>query len=138
MADAGEGDVAAIFARLKQEIRSGSPGRTAGGLRSSDYLSPEVRLRAERTWSVSAERPFQSPPEQGLVRRALADPTKRLLRKLMRWYVEPLAAEQRSFNLAVLTLVDDLAGRIEHDVKRLERRIEAIEESSGANAGPKP
>ena len=138
MADAGEGDVAAIFARLKQEIRSGSPGRSVAGPGSSDYLSPEARLRAERTWSVSAERPFQSPPEQGVVRRAFADPTKRLLRKLMRWYVEPLAAEQRSFNLAVLTLVDDLAARIEQDVKRLEHRIEAIEESSGANAGPKP
>jgi hypothetical protein len=138
MVDAEEGDVAAIFARLKQEIRSGSPGRSVGGPGSSDYLSPEARLRAERTWSVSAERPFQSPPEQGLVRRALADPTKRLLRKLMRWYVEPLAAEQRSFNLAVLTLVDDLAARIESDVKRLERRIEAIEESSGAGAGPRP
>ena len=56
----------------------------------------------------------------------------------MRWYVEPLAAEQRSFNLAVLTLIDDLAARIEHDVKALESRIEAIEESSGADAGPKP
>ena len=29
-------------------------------------------------------------------------------RKFMRWYVEPVAAQQRSFNLAVLGLVDEL------------------------------
>ena len=138
MADTEEGEIAAIFERLKETVRSGSPGRTVVGPGSSDYLSPQARLRAERTWSVSAERPFQSPPEPGIVRRALADPTKRVLRRLMRWYVEPLAAEQRSFNLAILALVDDLAARVEHDVQRLEGRIEAMEESSGANRGLEP
>lgn len=53
---------------------------------------------------------------------------KRALRKLMRWYVEPLAAEQRSFNRAILTLVDELAERAHADVSRLERRVEALEE----------
>ena len=37
---------------------------------------------------------------------------KAVLRKLMRWYVEPLAYDQRSFNAAVLRLVDDLDMRI--------------------------
>ena len=46
----------------------------------------------------------------------------------MRWYVEPLAAEQRSFNLAILTLVDELAERARADVDRLEHRIQALEE----------
>ena len=40
----------------------------------------------------------------------------------MRWYVEPLASHQRTFNLAILTLVDELAERTEGDVNRLERR----------------
>jgi hypothetical protein len=31
----------------------------------------------------------------------------------MRWYVEPLAAQQRSFNLTLLNLVDELAERVE-------------------------
>ena len=30
----------------------------------------------------------------------------------MRWYVEPLAYDQRSFNAAVLRLLDDLDTRI--------------------------
>ena len=46
----------------------------------------------------------------------------------MRWYVEPVAAHQRTFNLAILTLVDELAERTEADVSRLERRLEALEE----------
>jgi hypothetical protein len=56
---------------------------------------------------------------------------------LMRWYVEPLAAEQRSFNLAILTLVDELAERVHADVGELERRIKALEERlSGDGAEP--
>jgi uncharacterized small protein (DUF1192 family) len=30
----------------------------------------------------------------------------------MRWYVEPLAYDQRSFNAAALRLVDDLENRV--------------------------
>jgi hypothetical protein len=31
---------------------------------------------------------------------------------MMRWYVEPLAYDQRSFNAAALRLVDDLEQRV--------------------------
>jgi hypothetical protein len=53
---------------------------------------------------------------------------KRAVRKLMRWYVEPVAADQRSYNLAMLNLVDELAGRYEADVQRIERRLADLEE----------
>jgi hypothetical protein len=98
-------DVAAVFARLKEELRAAGP-------RGADATPAQVRLsvrdQAERLWAVSAERP--------LVGRA--GPVKLLLRRLMRWYVEPALADQRAFNDAVLKLVDDLDERI----ARLERR----------------
>jgi hypothetical protein len=132
-----EGEIAAIFARLRDEVRNRPAEGGLRGVGSAAYPREEARLRAERTWSVSAERPFQSPPDQGVVRRYLAGPTKRVLRKLMRWYVEPLAAEQRSFNLAILTLVDDLAERVHADVSSLERRVEALERGlAGDGAEP--
>jgi len=108
MADV-EGDIAGIVTRLSDEIR----------------VSPDAsRARAERAWAVTAERPFEQPPtRRGGVQAYLVVPVKRLLRKLMRWYVEPVAAQQRSFNLAVLTLVDELA----EDVRRLEERLESLE-----------
>jgi hypothetical protein len=78
---------------------------------------------------VTAERPFEHPPtRRGRVRGLVVAPIKRVLRKLMRWYVEPVAAHQRTFNSAVLTLIDELAERTEADVNRLERRLEALEE----------
>jgi hypothetical protein len=43
---------------------------------------------------------------------------KGVLRRLMRWYVEPALADQRAFNDAVLKLIDDLDERI----KRLEQK----------------
>jgi hypothetical protein len=41
-----------------------------------------------------------------------------VLRKLMRWYVEPAFAEQRIVNDALLRLVDELSRRVDE----LERR----------------
>jgi hypothetical protein len=100
--------------------------RTTGPLPHTPLPSRSV---AERGWGVTAERPFERPPTRGgRVHRYVYAPLKRSLRKLMRWYVEPLAAQQRSFNLAVLALVDELAERAAEDAARLEHRIRALEE----------
>jgi hypothetical protein len=40
----------------------------------------------------------------------------------MRWYVEPLAYDQRSFNAASLRLLDDLEARIAHLEAELQRQ----------------
>lgn len=106
---AGDSDVAALFERLKEEVRrsgsaSGADGSWPEGRRAS-------RDEAERLWPVSADRSLQLRPG---FRGALGTPVKAVLRKLMRWYVEPLAYDQRSFNAAVLRLVDDLQAQIEH------------------------
>jgi hypothetical protein len=46
------------------------------------------------------------------VRGGLGTPVKAVLRRLMRWYVEPVAYDQRSFNAAALRLIDDLEERV--------------------------
>ena len=38
---------------------------------------------------------------------------KRALNPLLRWYVEPIAHEQRMFNDAALKLIDSLAERLD-------------------------
>ena len=99
-----EAEIAAIVSRLREEVA----GAVSGGGRLG------ARAQAERTWAVSAERPLERPPSRrGRVQTFLFAPVKRVLRKLMRWYVEPLAAQQRSFNLTLLNLVDELAERVE-------------------------
>ena len=132
MADEAEREISAIFDRLRDEVRNRPAEAVSDGPGATEYTPATARLRAERTWSVSAERPFQAPPEPGAIRRLFATPAKRILRKAMRWYVEPLAAEQRSFNLAILTLVDDLAAAAQADVAELERRVQSLEERHSA------
>ena len=68
-----------------------------------------ARAEAERLWPVSADRNLRLRPG---VRGGSATPAKAVLRKLMRWYVEPLAYDQRSFNAAALRLIDDLEARV--------------------------
>src|SRR5437868_14174788 len=74
-----------------------------------------MRGLAERFWAVSADKPLERRPG---AKGWLAFQVKRVLRKLVRWYVEPALAEQRIVNDALLRLVDDLARRVEE----LERR----------------
>jgi hypothetical protein len=98
-------DVAALFARLKDELRAAGP---RGVDVPPEHVRLSVRDQAERLWPISAERPIVGK----------AGPLKSFLRRLMRWYVEPALADQRAFNDAVLKLIDDLDER----VKRLERQ----------------
>ena len=74
-----------------------------------------MRGLAERFWAVSADKPLERRPG---AKGRLAHAAKRVLRKLMRWYIEPALAEQRIVNDALLRLVDDLARRVDE----LERR----------------
>jgi hypothetical protein len=98
-------DVAALFERLKEELRAAGP-------RGAEVTSAQVRLstrdQAERLWAISAERPIVGK----------GGPLKLFLRRFMRWYVEPAMADQRAFNDALLKLIDDIDERI----SRLERR----------------
>jgi hypothetical protein len=131
--ETAQAEIAAIFARLKEEVRLGTPVRDGSPDRPTARHS-QARAQAERAWAVTAERPFQqSPTRRGKVQAYVFVPVKRALRKLMRWYVEPLAADQRSFNLSAIALVDELAERVEAELGRLERRLEALEQGRAAD-----
>jgi hypothetical protein len=110
-------DVEELFRALREEVRrSGAdPGAGSGG----EDERRIARAEAERLWPVSADRSLRLRPG---VRGGLGTPVKAVLRKLMRWYVEPLAYDQRSFNAATLRLIDDL----QEQVDRLQAELEAI------------
>jgi len=126
-------DVAVLFERLREELRRGT---VDGDKRDAEFAS--ARALAERFWPVTAERDAGGGPK-GLVKRAL--------RKLMRWYVEPFAADQRVFNDSLLKLLDALseradaaaAGREQAEllVRELEERLVRLERrGSGGGAPP--
>ena len=124
----GDVDLDALVARLREELRWGANG---GGTLS---IRARARSAAEQFWAVTAERP----PHGGPVARFV----KRMLRRAMRWYVEPLAQQQRSFNDATLKLIDALgeeldrvsAERAERErlVRELEERVLRLERREGS------
>jgi O-antigen chain-terminating methyltransferase len=97
-------DVVALFEQIQAELR-GVAGQEADAAPSATRRA-ELRLAAERWWSVSAERPI---PNRGGPIGAVIVLVKKVLKRLMRWYVDPLAHDQRSFNDAALKLVDDMS-----------------------------
>jgi len=110
-------DVDELFRALREEVRRS--GADPGGGTAGEDDRQAIRAEAERLWPVSADRSLRLRP--GL-RGGVGTPIKALLRKLMRWYVEPLAYDQRSFNAAALRLIDDL----QEQVSRLEAEVEAV------------
>ncbi len=112
-----------LVERLRAELAGGANGAEGG---RSRLLA--ARHRAERVWAVTAERPLHRRPG---IRGLVAAPVKRLLRPFLRWYVEPLAAEQRVFNDAMLKLVDGVLeelDRLEQSRESASRSLTELEE----------
>jgi len=110
-------DVDELFQRLREEVRRS--GSDPGGAAPREGDREAARAEAERLWPVSADRSLRLRPG---VRGGVGTPVKGVLRKLMRWYVEPLAYDQRSFNAASLRLIDDL----QRQVDQLEAEVETL------------
>ncbi|HUH15950.1 MAG TPA: hypothetical protein VML35_08705 [Gaiellaceae bacterium] len=101
-------DVAALFAQLQEEVRRVGPRAGSPDGASAERLS--ARAAADRLWPVSADRHIGG---RAGVLGALMKPVKLVVRKLTRWYVEPVFADQRAFNDALLRLVDDLQEQVD-------------------------
>jgi SAM-dependent methyltransferase len=123
---AEEAEFATILARLRDEVDRGDGDPGADGYERR-------RRQAEQLWAVSAERPFLNRPGPfGRLRGLVLTPIKSILRKSMRWYVEPLAADQRRFNAAALKLLDIVSQRADERYAvltgELQPRIELVVE----------
>ncbi len=101
-------DIAALIAQLEEEVRRAGPRHLAGAQPSSVRVN--ARAAADRLARVSADRPLGG---RGGAVGALQKPVKVVIRKLARWYVEPVFADQRAFNDALLKLIDDLYEQID-------------------------
>ena len=127
-------DVADLFEQLREELRRGVG---SGGGAGSEFAA--TRALAERFWPVTAEREAGGGPK-GFV--------KRILRKFMRWYVEPLAADQRVYNSSLLKLVDALSERadttaasnerVQQLLRELEERLTRVERRGGSATAAAP
>jgi SAM-dependent methyltransferase len=117
---APEVDVNALVERLREELAGGANGSEDG---RGQLLA--ARHRAERLWAVSADRPLERRPgPKGWV----AYPLKKILRPFLRWYVEPLAAEQRAFNDVVLKMVDGILEALDRGERSREEAVRTLGE----------
>jgi len=109
--DAG---VEAILTQLRREVYARPPTAHApsdGEAQAS--LTLFARREADRFAAVSADRPYLFRPGRlGRLRGMVLLPLKAILKPLMRWYVEPLAHDQRLFNGAAVRMIDELTGHV--------------------------
>jgi hypothetical protein len=120
-----DAEVSRVFARLRSEIEARPATGEAPIQRRGEPPRLAWRVTAERFASVTGDLPYMHRPgTYGRVRGFLLVPVKFVLRKLMRWYVEPIAVHQREFNAAVLRALDELTEWTAEQVARLERSNE--------------
>ena len=128
-----EAELDAIVHRLRQEVQA-TRSEELDGARGTSASELRARNELERIWAVTAERPYlYRPGWSGRARGTLLLPLKAVMRRLVRWYVEPLAIDQRAFNAGVLRLTDELVGRLnrlERSVGSLDERLERLERTA--------
>jgi len=114
-----------LAADLLDEARRGSSDTLTRA-----FVRRRLRTVAEDRWAVSAERELDRKP--GPLGMFLLH-VKSALRKAMRWYVEPLARDQRAFNDSALKLIDELFEEVDvltGDLGRAERELSDRREDS--------
>jgi SAM-dependent methyltransferase len=129
-----EAEIAALFVRLRDEIADREPAARPSQDRSAAAPASHASARtdAERFWAVTADRPsLYKPGRWGQTRGLLLAPAKPVLRKLMRWYIEPAFAQQRDFNSRVLGALDELSERIDMLAEQVERSLDGALETLG-------
>jgi len=109
--------VRSALADLQGEIRRHRAAlEEAGCLDPADPLA-QVRLRAQ----VNAQFPIGWPVmPKGLVPKAIAV-AKKLARRLLRWYIDPLVDQQNEYNAVVVRYLETMQGRDEERAARLDR-----------------
>jgi hypothetical protein len=134
-----EDDIGALVARLREEVdatlEASLPQENGEGF---DRLA--ARAEADRHWAVGAGEPAAPWPGwrsllgrwgwAGLLKRIVVVPVKVIVRKLIAWYVGPLAAEQRRFNQSTLRLIDELTARTSAQAEELAELRRRVERSS--------
>ena len=124
-------DVAAILAELREEIRERRARLSVGDTGNAHALNlAELRRSVEAvndTWFVSAHLPITW--ERRIFGRLNAY-LKRLVRLLLRWYINPIVEQQNRFNSVVArTTVEMLAyhERMTREWQDIEERVAKLE-----------
>ena len=122
-----EREVDLIVARLQGELRASGGAASEGDQRGAAW---GARAQAEQFSHVTLDLPLlYKPGTWGRIRGTLLAPIKLVLRKLMRWYVEPALAQQRAFNASALAALDQLSERVEELSEEVSRREAPTRES---------
>jgi hypothetical protein len=125
-------DVAILLSELREQIRQRRARMTVGDTGDPHALNlAELQRSVETvndTWFLSAHLPITW--ETRIIGRLNAY-TKRLVRILLRWYINPIVEQQNRFNSAVArTTVEMLAyqERITRELQDLEERVARLEQ----------
>ena len=102
-----------IMAQIRQDIRD-------KGL-TSDMLSfDDIPYRARMLWLKAH---YYIQPYKQLAGNAVSVVAKKIVRKMAKFYVEPVVFEQNDFNANMVSVAESLT----ESNRKLERRIEALE-----------
>ena len=136
-------DTATILAELREEIRArrarlgGTGSAPAGEPGSAAWSLNELRKSLDEVndlWFVSAHLPMTWTSPVG---HALAY-VKRVVRLLLRWYINPIVEQQNLYNSAVARTLVELTAyqdRMTREWQALDARVAALEAQARGEAG---
>jgi len=129
-------DVADVLTQLREQVRERRARLSVDDTSNPHALNlEELRRSADAvndTWFVSAHLPITW--DLRVVGR-LGSYTKRLVRLLLRWYINPIVEQQNRFNSATARAITEVVAyqeRMTREWQLLEERVDALEEVVGS------
>jgi hypothetical protein len=125
---------AELMAELREQVRERRARLSPSGDDPHAFNLAELRRAADAvndTWFVSAHLPITW--DKRVIGRVGAY-TKRLVRLLLRWYINPIVEQQNRFNSAVARAVTEMNAyqeRMTREWQILDERIARLEEARG-------
>jgi hypothetical protein len=129
-------DAAAILGELREQIRERRARFSEGGSGSDPYALSLAELKesveaVNDTWHVSAHLPISwDAPVVG----RLGSYIKRVVRVMLRWYINPIVEQQNRYNQAVARAIVALHAyneRLAREWQTLDERVAALEKDEG-------
>jgi len=115
-------DVAKVLARLKEEIRTRK-------VQSAEIPLPEAQVKLRQVYATARVNPHlpigwpKLPP--GIIPKIVAIAQK-VVRRLLRWYINPIVEQQNAYNAAVTAVLEDQTMEVER-LKAAFKEIEQLE-----------
>jgi hypothetical protein len=99
---------AALGYSLEEDYPVGTPSETTTSDEGGEWIRPPYLLQVHTTACVNSHLPIAWPKWPGGLSPKVEALSQKVVRRLLRWYIDPIVEQQNQFNRAVVDALDEM------------------------------